>query len=149
MSKNRKKNRSDRGSRSPMPQQPYQSARILSGREINILREVEYITRRAAEHDARCVTLGELVFFSTQTGDAWMLDVDDEFALCLARDGVSQPVRIIKSDSTTAIEWDRNFAIDGESFTTMVKKTGRVENVYGYPTEAILAAVKTAKEVRG
>jgi hypothetical protein len=45
----------------------------LTREQINIRSEVEYIVRRAAERDARVVTLGTLVFFSTETGDAWML----------------------------------------------------------------------------
>ena len=49
-----------------------------------VLREVDYIVGRAAESDARVVTLGQLVFFSTQTGDAWLLDPEDHLALPLA-----------------------------------------------------------------
>jgi hypothetical protein len=59
----------------------------LSREQINIQREVEYIVRRAAERNARVVTLGPFVFFSTETGDAWLLDPSDHLALCLARDG--------------------------------------------------------------
>ena len=32
--------------------------------------EVRYIQRRAAEYDGRIVTIGQLVLFSTETGDA-------------------------------------------------------------------------------
>src|SRR5258708_6658063 len=48
---------------------------------------VSPIQRRAAEHDGRFVTIGQLVFFSTETGDAWMLDPTDRLAARLARDG--------------------------------------------------------------
>jgi hypothetical protein len=41
-----------------------------------VLREVDYIVECAAQCDARCVTLGQLLFFSTDTGDAWMLEGD-------------------------------------------------------------------------
>jgi hypothetical protein len=56
--------------------------------------EVRYITERAAARDTRLVVLGGLVFFSTATGDAWVLDSEDGFALCLALDGEAQPVNI-------------------------------------------------------
>ena len=36
--------------------------------------EVRYIQRSAADHDGRVVTVGQLVLFSTETGDAWLLD---------------------------------------------------------------------------
>ena len=52
-----------------------------------VLREVDYIVERAARCDPRFVTLGQLLFFSTDTGDAWMLDPEDHLALCLAKAG--------------------------------------------------------------
>ena len=35
--------------------------------KLRLAKEIKYIQRRAAEHDARFVTVGPLVFFSTQT----------------------------------------------------------------------------------
>jgi hypothetical protein len=52
------------------------------------LAEVRYIQRRAAGHDGRVVTIGQLFLFSTETGDAWLLDPADQLAAQLARDGV-------------------------------------------------------------
>ena len=43
--------------------------------------------RRAAEHDGRFVTVGSLALFSTDTGNAWLLDPEDHLAARLARDG--------------------------------------------------------------
>src|SRR6202008_4160338 len=39
--------------------------------------EVRYIQRHAANHHGRIVTIGQLVLFSTETGDAWLLDRAD------------------------------------------------------------------------
>jgi hypothetical protein len=149
MNAKRKQKMRDREARQRKLPQRQESARLLSGPEINIRREVDYIIERAAEHDARCVSLGAFTFFSTESGDAWMLDAADGLALCLARDGVPQPVRIIETDSTTAVEWDRTFSMVGDCFTTMEKATGRVTTVFGYPTQAILAAIQNAKERQG
>ena len=149
MSDKRKQKLRDREARLRRLRQRNQSVQFLSGPEINIQREVAYIIGRAAEHDARCVSLGALTFFSTESGDAWMLDAADGLALCLARDGMPQPVRIIETDSTKAVEWDRTFSIVGDCFTTMEKKTGRVTTVLGYPMQAILAAIRNAEELRG
>ena len=51
--------------------------------EFNLAREVRYIQRRAGERDGRFVTIGQLAFFSCETGDAWMLDPSDRANLCL------------------------------------------------------------------
>jgi hypothetical protein len=49
---------------------------------------------RAADHDGRVVTVGQLVLFSTETGDAWLLDPADQLAARLARDGEPEPIHI-------------------------------------------------------
>jgi hypothetical protein len=38
--------------------------------QIRVTGEAEYIIRKAQDRDARVVTLGSLVFFSTDTADA-------------------------------------------------------------------------------
>src|ERR1700748_2723564 len=51
--------------------------RIVEGKSFRLADEVRYIQRRAADHDGRIVTVGQLVLFSTETGDAWLLDPAD------------------------------------------------------------------------
>jgi hypothetical protein len=148
MSAKRKRKLRDREARLRDLRQRHISAQFLSGPEISINREVEYIRRCATDRDARCVTLGALVFFSTGSGDAWMLDPADGFALCLALDGVAQPVKIVDTDSTTAVEWDRDFFIEENRFCTIERKTGCVTTFVDYPTHAILAAMRQGLEAQ-
>src|ERR1700749_1715507 len=63
------------------------SQRMVDGKNFRLADEVRYILRRAAEHDGRVVTIGQLILFSTETGDAWLLDPSDQLAARLARDG--------------------------------------------------------------
>ena len=49
--------------------------RRVDGKSLHLADEVRYIQRRAADHDGRVVTVGPLVLFSTETGDAWLLDL--------------------------------------------------------------------------
>jgi len=58
-----------------------------NGKDFRLADEIRYIQRRAAEHDGRFVTVASLVLFSTETGDAWLLDPADGLAARLARDG--------------------------------------------------------------
>ena len=46
------------------------SAPRLSQESLHLAKEVRSIQHRAAEHDGRIVSIGPLVFFSTDTGDA-------------------------------------------------------------------------------
>src|SRR5260370_27169774 len=59
--------------------------RMVDGASFRLAQEVRYITRRAADHDGRIVTIGQLTLFSSETGDAWIIDRDDHLALRLAR----------------------------------------------------------------
>jgi hypothetical protein len=52
----------------------------VEGKGLRLADEVRYIQNKAAEHDGRVVTLGQLILFSTDTGDAWLLDVPDQLA---------------------------------------------------------------------
>src|SRR6476661_9358998 len=59
--------------------------RIVEGKSFRLADEVRYIQRRAADYDSRIVTIGQLILFSTKTGDAWLLGPADQLAARLAR----------------------------------------------------------------
>ena len=88
----------------------------MEGKSFRLADEVRYIQRRAADHDGRIVTVGHLVLFSTETGDAWLLDPADRLAARLARDGESEPIHIEETDTTFAIGWKGRYRIDGPAF---------------------------------
>ena len=94
---------------------------------------MRYIQRRAADYDGRIVSIGQLILFSTETGDAWLLDAADRLAARLARDGASEPIDIEETDSSFAIGWKGRYRIDGSSFVYFDHDTGRVTTILGYP----------------
>jgi hypothetical protein len=55
---------------------------------------VRYIQRRAADYHGRIVSIGQLILFSTETGNTWLLDPAERLAARLARDGDSEPIHI-------------------------------------------------------
>ncbi len=79
-----------------------------------MLKEAEYIVGLAQAGEARIVTLSELFLFSTPGGDAFVLDMADHFAMCLAREGQPQPYRILESPGKFTIDWDGSFALEGD-----------------------------------
>jgi hypothetical protein len=107
----------------------------------DIHREVRYITQLAQAEDARVVRVGNLVLFSTRTRDAWLLDVEDSFAICLCRDGEPQPFRIVDSPDTFAIEWTARFTMDAAAFVVQ-ERSGRIVTIHGYPVVEIAAACR-------
>jgi hypothetical protein len=111
--------------------------RIIEGRSFRLADEVRYIQCRAADRDSRIVIIAQLVLFSTQTGDAWLLDPADRLAARLARDGESQPVHVEETDSTFAIAWKGRYRIDGPAFVYSDLETGRTTTILGYPTDKL------------
>jgi hypothetical protein len=111
--------------------------RLLPREEVSINREADYIIKKAQDYDSRVVGLGGLVFFSTQTGDAWLLDPADSLALCLARDGDRQNFSILETPTSFQVTWEAQYHIDdGEAFT-ITTKDGNVRTIFGYPTKDI------------
>ena len=129
MAKRRKERRRGRPSGS--------SRRVLRRDQVSINQEARHIVECAQRGDARVVTLGALVFFSTAEGDAWVLDPGDHLALCLARGGEQLPWRIIETEQSFAIEWAARYAI-GESGFVVEDLAGMVSLFPGYPVAHIL-----------
>ena len=144
---NSKKNRKEAKERLKRERQPRERRRKRSAPigasfvKPDIRREFRYITQLAQAEDSRIVTVGNLVLFSTRTRDAWLLDPEDNFAVCLCREGEPQPFRIIDAPDTFAIEWTASFAIEGAAFIVR-ERSGSVAVIHGYPTVEISAACR-------
>lgn len=128
---------------------PRVEERWLSAREVNVPREVDSITDCAARGEARIVTLGVLVFFSTAERSAWMLDVEDGLACCLMEEGERQdtPVQAETGEGLT-IAWESQFAIEGGCFFTR-SADGKLTAWPAFPAEEIRRAILRARTLRG
>ena len=112
----------------------------VEGKRLRLADEVRYIQTKAADHDSRVVAIGELVLFSTDTGDAWLLDVTDQLAAPLARDGHPEPIHLEETDTSFAIGWKGQYQIAGAAFIYTDRDSGRIRTVLGYPTQKIAQA---------
>jgi hypothetical protein len=116
--------------------------RMVDGRDFRLADEVRHIQRCAARHDGRIVTIGQLILFSTQTGDAWLLDAEDKLAAQLARDGDPEPIDIEESDTTFSIDWKGSYRIDGVAFIYSDRRRGGMRAILGYPTQKLEHAAR-------
>jgi hypothetical protein len=108
--------------------------RAVEGKDFRLAEEIDYIRSRAAGHDARLVTVGPLVLFSTETGGAWLLDPADHLPARLARDGDPEEIYFEETDSIFAIGWKGSYQIRGDAFVFIDRDTARVTTILGYPT---------------
>ena len=97
---------------------------MVEGKSFRLAEEVRYIQRRAADRDGRVVTVGQLVLFSTETGDAWLLDPSDQLAARLARDGDPEPIHIEENDSSFVIDWKGDYRIEDPPSSTPIARPG-------------------------
>jgi hypothetical protein len=109
----------------------------VEGRNWRLADEVGYLQRRAALHDGRFVSVGPLALFSTDTGDAWLLDPSERLATRLARDGEPEPVHIEETEANFAVAWTGRYRIDGAAFIYSDRISGRVFTILGYPIDRI------------
>lgn len=111
--------------------------RHIEGKDFHLAEEIRYIQRRASEHDGRFVRVGSLALFSTDTGDAWLLDLEDHLAARLARDGDPEDVNFEETDTRFAIGWKGKYRIDGDAFVYSDQDSGRIVTILGYPVRRI------------
>jgi hypothetical protein len=121
--------------------------RVVLQKDFSVAREAEHIIGKALEQDGRLVILCPIALFSTTTGDAWMLDMDDRLALCLARQGEVLPYQITESESDFHIQWDARYTIEGDVFI-VADGLGSVKKITGYPVQDILRAERRTRATR-
>jgi hypothetical protein len=89
---------------------------VVDGKALRLADEVAYVQGRAAQKESRIVTIGPLLLFSTETGDAWLLEPEGQLATPIARQGDPLPVYIEDTDTNFSVEWTGHYRLDGEMF---------------------------------
>lgn len=112
---------------------------IVEGAKFRLRDEIRYLQKRAAENDSRVITLPHLLLFSTETGDAWLLDPADHLAAPVAQGGDPLPVHVEETAKNFTIGWTGTYRIDGPAFVYTEKDSRRIRTILGYPTEHLLA----------
>ena len=115
-----------------------------SRQSLHLAKEVRTIQHRAAEHDGRIISIGPLVLFSTDTGDAWMLEPADQLAARLAAGGDPLPVLIEETQTNYTIGWQGRYRIDGDTFIYEDNKSRRLNAIRGYQVTQILRTINEA-----
>ena len=116
----------------------------LSRESLHLAKEVRSIQHRAAEHDGRVVSIGPLVLFSTDTGDAWMLEPADQLAARLAVGGDPLPVHIEETETSFAIGWQGRYQFDGDTFVYQDNQSRRLNAIRGYPVKQLLRLISNS-----
>jgi hypothetical protein len=123
---------------------------VVAATGTSLRAEVENVRNLASKGDGRVIGFNQLVFFSTETRDAWMLDWEDELAICLMKDGVPQAVEVSETERQFAIPWQGRYHIEGELFAYIDNETPTHARVIGgYPTAAIQHTIERLRRGTG
>ena len=91
------------------------STQVVTSTQRNIREEFEHIRACALSGDARIVALGALVFFSTETGDAWVIDREDDLAACLMKNEEARDVRLNETETNFSIGWTGKYLLQKQA----------------------------------
>jgi hypothetical protein len=119
-----------------------QKTTLLRPEEMKFSAEAQAIQDAAGAGIVKVVTLGQLVFFSAPSGDAWMLDPEDGLAAPLAHAGEPCPIPIQESPASLWVNWSADYRIDGDAFIVIERASGSMRAILGYPTALILHQIQ-------
>lgn len=88
------------------------------GRKTFVDREISRLQELAAGRRPGFRLIGALVFFSTALGDAWLLELTEQDAVRVARNGEPLPVTVNETEEMFEIGWTHNFAVKGQLLVT-------------------------------
>jgi hypothetical protein len=110
--------------------------RWVEGKNVHLGDEIRYIQQLAAERASRIVTIGPLLLFSTESGDAWMLDPADCLATRVAEAGDPRPARTEETKKSFAVDWQSQYEIIGSAFCLQRRRVRPRHNDSGLPNAA-------------
>lgn len=105
--------------------------------------EIEAIIKAASEGKGKAVVTGPeasraFVLFSTDDGDAWMLDPEEDAALCLTWHGDRQSFKVRDLPTRIEIEWDGTFELNGPFFSVRTTHPDIGSRyIAGYPVDPV------------
>jgi hypothetical protein len=106
---------------------------------------VDRIVQQAAHGVSHIIELGSLVMFSTDTGDAWLLEPAGGVAVMLAEAGERLPARIYESGTTFAVEWTHSYGVSDDTFMVSERESGKTRTYLDYQP-ALLARIGLARD---
>jgi len=113
---------------------------------LSLRTEVEKTQQAAVDKKNSLYTLGVFIFFTTDSGDGWLLEISQMDALQVARNGKKIDVEIEENSETIEINWTHKFSIkDNKLFQVKDYKTKKTATYGDYPANRIAKAIKKAR----
>ena len=115
-------------------------------KRITVTEEVGKLQEAAINKEGTLKIIGVFIFFSTVNGDAWLLELTDQDAVMVARDGEKIDVEIVENPETIEVNWSHRFKIKNKNFVTTSYADNIIETYERYPTPSINSALKKIQQ---
>ena len=114
--------------------------------QVTLKSENEKLQEIAAKKEKVVKPVGVFVLFSTEEGDAWLLEITDMDAVQVADKGGRIEVELNENPETIEINWTHHFSIRQKQFVTTAY-ADNLETVWpDYPAHSIFAAIKRIRK---
>ena len=107
--------------------------------KLTLMNEVKNIQEDAAQKRAKVRELGVFFFFSTEEGDAWVLEMTDRDCIKVAEKGAALAPPIDENPETIEVNWSHTFELRGKNLYL---------TAYG-TTDPVLFANAPTRELNG
>ena len=114
--------------------------------QLSLNGEVKKIQQAAVAGKSEVRTIGVFVLFSSDGGDAWLLELTDMDALLVASGGEALDIEIIESAETLEINWSHRFAVKDKQLRVTAYADKEEEVLAGCPVHSIQAAIKKIRK---
>jgi len=89
--------------------------------------------------------IGAFAFFSTSAGDAWLLELTEQDAVQVAKQGESRDVVINETEDTLEISWSHSFAQKSGNFMTTAYEDNHTEYCHDWPANRLRETISFLK----
>ncbi len=120
---------------------------IAPAKKITVTEEVGILQRAAVNKEETMKIIGVFIFFSTATGDAWLLELTDLDAVIVAKSGEKIDTEIIENAETIEVNWTHRFKIKNKNFVTTAYANNEIETYDNYPTPTINSAIQKMQKI--
>jgi len=107
---------------------------------LSLKKEVAKIQQAAVDKKYGLHTLGVFIFFTTETGDGWVLEISEMDAL-----QVKIEVEIEENEETIEVNWSHKFSVKNNVFQVTDYKTKEATVFDAYPGNRLAKAVKQCR----
>ncbi len=109
-------------------------------KNVTVKEEVAILQKAAVNKKETLKIIGVFIFLSTAGGNAWLLELTEQDALLVAKDGKKIKTEITENGATIEVNWSHSFKIINNNFVTTAYADKAVETYENYPAATIKAA---------